>query len=90
VSTIVPADDLTKQILRLFAEALHVDVPSVDTDLIETGILDSMALVELVFQVESEFQIPISLENADLESFRTVRGIASLLAHPVARSEPSS
>ena len=34
---------------RLFAERLHIEVPSADTDLIETGLLDSLRLVELTF-----------------------------------------
>ena len=32
----------------LFSEVLHVDVPSPDTDLFNTGILDSQRFVELL------------------------------------------
>src|SRR5687768_755772 len=41
---------LREQIVRLFADALQLEVPSVDTDLFETGILDSLAFVELLLQ----------------------------------------
>ena len=42
-----------QQLTELFARKLNLDVPSVDTDLMETGLLDSLALVELLAQAVS-------------------------------------
>jgi len=36
----------------LFAESFHIEVPSSDTDLLESGLLDSFQFVELLAQLE--------------------------------------
>ncbi len=54
----------------LFVESLHIEAPSADTDLFETGILDSLQLVELLLQ----------LDDIDLEDLRTLARIARLVA----------
>ena len=70
---------VTDRVQRLFVETLNVEVPSPDTDLIEGGLLDSLALVELLFALEREFAVTIPLENLDIDSFRSIRSIAELL-----------
>jgi acyl carrier protein len=76
---------LEREIATLFAEKLHLEVPSVDTDLIETGLVDSLALVELMAQLEEGFGIQVSLEDIDVDRFRTISSIASLVAAKTAR-----
>ena len=58
---------------QLFAEKLNVRVPSEDTDLIETGLIDSLALVELLFEVEREFGVALPLGDLEVDDFRTIR-----------------
>lgn len=58
---------------------MHIEVDSIETDLIETGVIDSLALVELIFQIEQELGTKIRLDEVSVESFRTVRGIADLI-----------
>jgi acyl carrier protein len=70
---------VTDRVQRLFVETLNVDVPSPDTDLIEGGLLDSLALVELLFALEREFAVTIALENLDIDSFRSIRTIAEFV-----------
>ncbi len=65
---------------RLFVDALTVEVPASDTDLIETGLLDSLALVELLFALEREFDVAIPLEELEIESFRTAESIAEYIS----------
>ena len=67
--------DLDRRIRRLFLEALNVDIDSVHTDLIETGLLDSLALVELLLHLEEEFKVDVVVAELDIEDFRTVRSI---------------
>jgi acyl carrier protein len=55
------------------------EVPSVDLDLLETGTLDSMSLVELLLHLEQEFGVVIDLGDVDLEQLRTVTGITQLV-----------
>ena len=71
---------LARQISALFAEKLHRQVPSVDTDLIDTGLVDSLTFVEFLAQLEQEFGVQVSLEDLDLDHFRTIARIARFVA----------
>ena len=64
---------------RIFREALNVEVPSSTTDIIDAGLLDSLALVTLLFEVEQEFDLRIPLDGLDIEGLRTVERIAALI-----------
>jgi acyl carrier protein len=76
-----PAEDaLVDRVRQLFVEALSMEVPSADTDLIESGRLDSLALVELLFEIEQRFGVDLSLGELDVENFRSVRRIADFVA----------
>jgi acyl carrier protein len=75
----VATEAVTDRVQRLFVETLNVEVPSPDTDLIEGGLLDSLALVELLFALEREFAFTIALENLDIDSFRSIRSIAGFV-----------
>jgi acyl carrier protein len=75
----VATEAVTDRVQRLFVETLNVEVPSPDTDLIEGGLLDSLALVELLFALEREFAVTIALENLDIDSFRSIRSIAGFV-----------
>jgi D-alanine--poly(phosphoribitol) ligase subunit 2 len=70
---------VTDRVQRLFAETLNLQVPSPDTDLIEGGLLDSLALVELLFALEREFEVTIALEELDIDSFRSINRIADFV-----------
>ena len=67
------------RISTLFAEVMHVEVPSVKTDLFDTGILDSQKFVELLLHIEQNFQTQINLEDFEIENFRCIEKIASLI-----------
>lgn len=66
-------------ITELVRDRLHVDVPDADTDLIESGLLDSLALVTLIAAVEQEFACELPLEDFDIECFRSVEQIVEFL-----------
>lgn len=69
----------------LFLESLHVEAPSPDIDLFESGTLDSLQLVELLLQLERRFGLRIAIESIDLDNLRTLERIAKLVeaASPV-------
>jgi acyl carrier protein len=67
----------TAGVQRLFRDVLNVEVPSTDTDVIDTGLLDSLALVELLAAIEEEFGIELPLDGLEVESFRSVDTIAA-------------
>ena len=71
---------ITERLGALFAESFQIEVPSADTDLLESGILDSLQFVELLAQLERQFGFRIKLEDIDLDDLRTLARIARLVA----------
>jgi acyl carrier protein len=71
---------LYDEIITIFLERLNVTVPSLDADLLASGVLDSLALVELLMQLELRYGLQISLEKLDFENFRSVAAIAAFVA----------
>jgi acyl carrier protein len=67
-------------VLEIFRGALDIEVPGVDVDVIETGLLDSLGLVVLVSELEVRFGVRIPFETLEVDQFRTVRSIAELVA----------
>ncbi|HLX79242.1 MAG TPA: acyl carrier protein [Burkholderiales bacterium] len=66
----------------LFFERFHVEVPSPDTDLLETGMLDSLQLVELLLEIEQEFGLRISIDAIELDDLRSLARLARVLGAP--------
>jgi len=71
---------IIRRLGALFVESLHIEAPSADTDLFETGILDSLQLVELLVQLEQRFGFKIKIDDIDLDDLRTLARIAGLVA----------
>ena len=77
---------LHAQLREFFSEKLSVEISSVDADLIQTGILDSLALVELLAYIEKEFGTEISLDDLEIEDFHSIVKIAEYVdAHSPVR-----
>lgn len=68
-----------EQIIRLLADRVHIEAPSVDTDLMDSGLLDSLTLVELMSSLEEEFGIAISFDEIELDNFRSVARITDFV-----------
>ncbi|HSL20173.1 MAG TPA: acyl carrier protein [Vicinamibacterales bacterium] len=68
--------DLQDRIARVFSGSLKLDIPSADTDLFESGVLDSLAFVELLLHLEREFGVTTSVDDLELDNFRTIGRIA--------------
>jgi acyl carrier protein len=64
----------------LIQDALSVDVPDGDTDLIESGLIDSLGLVTMIVEIEQEFRVELPLDDLDVDRFRSVNRIAEFLA----------
>jgi acyl carrier protein len=68
-----------QKLTELFAKKLNLEVSSVDTDLVETGLLDSLALIELLAQLEETFGVSVSTDDLELENFRSIASIAGFV-----------
>lgn len=71
---------LQDRIASLFSEKMHMHAPAVDTDLFDTGLLDSLAFIDLLVHLEKEFGIKISLEHLEMDNFRRISRIAEFVA----------
>jgi len=76
---------LRQRIATIFREKLNLVVPSDDTDLFATGGLDSLSFVELLVEIEREYGIGVSLEDLELENFRSIGRIAGFVAERLGR-----
>jgi acyl carrier protein len=74
------ANIIAERLGTLFAESFHIEVPGADADLLESGILDSLQFVELLFRLEQEFGLRIKIDAIDLADLRTLACIARLIA----------
>lgn len=71
---------LQAQIAEFFEKAMHTEAPAPGTDLFETGVLDSMAFASLVVHLEQEFGLSISVDDLELDNFRSLEKIAEFVA----------
>ena len=68
-----------ERIGELVRDTLGVVAPGPDVDLIETGLIDSLALVTLIAELESSFDIQFPLDSFDVEDFRTLERMATVV-----------
>jgi len=80
---------VAQELASLFPEALGIDPPGPDVDLIEGGVIDSLALVELLFAIERRFGIEIPPDRLEVERFRTIGRLADLVTECGAMREAS-
>lgn len=73
-------DPLLAQLATVFADVTGSNPPDPDADLLEGGVLDSLALVELLFAIEQELGIVVPAEKLEVERFRTLARLAELVA----------
>lgn len=72
---------LENRIAGIFEDKLNLAVPSPDVDLFAAGGLDSLLFVELLFALEREFAIRVSLEDLELENFQSIARIAEFVVN---------
>jgi methoxymalonate biosynthesis acyl carrier protein len=70
---------MTKEITGLIQEKLLVEVSSPEDDLLASGVLDSLTLVQLLLDLEQRFSVTIPLEDLEIDDFRSVTSIARLV-----------
>ena len=71
---------LQAELAAVFAQDLHIDVPTPETDLVTTGRLDSVGVVELLLQLEKRFGLRVDIEDLEIEHFRSIATIAAFIA----------
>ena len=76
-----------EQLRELFRATFRVDPPQADVDLLDSGVLDSLQLAELLVQLELHFGTHIRIEAIELDDLRTIDRIAGLVCAATATAD---
>lgn len=71
---------LVTELHSLFSDKLLVEIDAPDADLLQTGVLDSLKLVELLLHLEQDLGVSVPMDELDTEDFRSLDSIARLVA----------
>jgi len=71
---------LVAEIQALFLEKLSIRIESPEADLFQSGIFDSMTLVEFILHLEEYYGLRFPMEELELDSVLSVVKIAELVA----------
>jgi methoxymalonate biosynthesis acyl carrier protein len=81
---------MVSDIRDVLRDHLHVLVESPDANLLESGLVDSIGLVELIIQLEDRFGVAFPMESLELDDLRSINTIADLITRlsciPLARA----
>ncbi len=73
-------DKIQRELTQVLTEQLGIELPSPDTDLIETGLLDSLSFVEMLFEIEQRFGVSVEIETLELDDLRSLEKIGRFVA----------
>lgn len=68
--------DVIQQIRSIFSTQLSIEIADEDTDLLDTGLIDSLTMVDLLAHLESNYGFTVVMEELDVEYFRNLKSIA--------------
>ena len=71
--------EVVERIQRIFADALKIDAPAPDMDIIYSGLLDSLTLVTILLEIEEDLGVRIALESVRLDDINSIGNIARLV-----------
>ena len=78
--TVQDLQAMQQEILGILTQRMNLLVTSADMDLLESGLLDSLAFVDLLFYLEQAFNTTISIENIEIDDFRTAARAAEFVS----------
>ena len=70
---------LPTKIMTVLEQRSGITVPSPETDLFNTGVLDSLTFLDLMLTIENEYGIRISFESLDMQTLNSVNGICEYI-----------
>ena len=76
---LTPDEHLVAEIQRIFAEKFAIRVDSPLAELLDTGLIDSLTLVDLLLEIEQRFGVSLPLDELDIDDFRSAVRIADLI-----------
>jgi acyl carrier protein len=70
---------LTSEVMRILSKQLGSEITA-STDLIATGLLDSVGVVRLLSEIEHRLRVSIPVSNLDIDDLRSVSALARTIA----------
>lgn len=77
-----------QDVMDLLTEDMGIEVPALDTDLLENGYMDSLLFVKMLSLLEDKFNIHIAMEELDFEYFKTAEGITDFVQQKLETVNP--
>ena len=77
--TMIETSRLHDELMQVFHDELFLEVESVETDLLEQELLDSLSFVQLLVRLESRYCVEVPLDELDMERFRTIEKISAYI-----------
>ena len=81
------AQRLQEAVRRVFLEDLNLEISDPELDLLEAGIIDSLALVGLIAGLEERLGVSVDFDTLELEDLRSLETISALLARLISAGE---
>jgi acyl carrier protein len=79
--------DILDRISLIFTQKLNLEAPAHDSDLFKNGTLDSLTLVDLLAELETEFGFHLQPEQLVVEEFRSLESLARFVNRFLTESE---
>lgn len=76
---------VASEVHGIFRDELELDV-GLDTDVIESGVLDSIGFVQLLVALEERFGVTVDVADLELDDFSSVARIAEFVSGQRARA----
>jgi methoxymalonate biosynthesis acyl carrier protein len=89
-NTMLERKAIQSRIATLFSEKLRLKAPPPEADLFKTQILDSLKFVVLLVELEKVFGTRVSLEDLEVDNFRSIERIAEYVASRTSTNESTS
>jgi acyl carrier protein len=74
---------LEPRVVQVFADRFQTEPGDLAGDLLDSGLVDSVRLVDLVLELERRFAISLPFDALEIDDFRTVERIAALVGRTV-------
>ena len=72
-------DDIIKNIRDFLGQFVADPSVSVDHDLFESGLVNSLFAMQLVLHIESEYGISVSNDDLDFDNFKSLQAISEFI-----------
>ena len=70
---------ISSNVAAIVCKTLTLETIASEKNLIESGLLDSLSLVQLMVELEDEFKIKIEPDEFDFEDYQSVRSISEMI-----------